>query len=189
MNTNLAYQIEPKEEIIDGKVVMMAPSRSNHNRVTGNLSTIFMPFLRGKTCEYFPDGEGLFLSESEQYIPDGMVVCDPDKVQDDGIHGAPDLVIEVLSHSTAKFDKGHKKDVYEAAGVREYWIVDPANKLIEQYLLQGGKYILHDLYAVYPDTELMRMKPEERAAVVTEFKCSLYDDLIIRLEDVFDRVP
>ena len=193
MDGNLAYKQDGHsdglwEELIDGKVVMMVPARVNHHRVSGNLYNIFSRYLHGRPCEPFPDGVGLYLSAKEHYIPDMMVVCDPDKVQDKGIVGAPDLVIEVLSPSTAKNDRGHKKDVYERHGVREYWIVDPAALNVEQYVLENGKFTLWDVYHKYSASWLAEMDEEERAAVVTEFRCSLFDDLLISLEDVFRRV-
>ena len=190
MNENLAYQEESwREELIAGKWIAMAPPAINHNRIVVNISQIFAPYLKGKDCEYFSDGASLFLTDNDYYIPDGMIVCDPNKVKVDGIHGAPDLVIEVLSPSTARYDRGRKKDAYERCGVREYWIVDPANKTIEQRFLQNEKFVLHETYSILPGWMLARMKPDEKAAISTEFKCSLYDDLVISLEDIFDRVP
>ena len=190
MNESLAYVDDRWEEMIGGKIVSMSPRPSvNHHFISSNIYTIFDRYLRGKDCTPFGDGVDLYLSEEEQYIPDGMIVCDPGKIEANGVHGAPDLVVEVLSPSTASIDRGHKKNVYERFGVREYWIVSPSEKTVEQYILREGAYIMHQTYAVYPDWMLEKMKPEDRAAVVTAFKCSLYDDLIIDLEDVFARVP
>ena len=177
MDSNLAYQDEIQQEVINGEVVMMAPALSNHNRIARNLTRIFDTYLLGKKCEYFPDGEGLFLSEEEEYIPDGMVVCDPDKVTYKGVFGAPDLVIEILSRTTAKNDRGHKKEVYARYGVKEYWIIDPVRFTVEQFLLKDGAFSLERVY---------RKNSEANAQT---FKCSLYDDLTISLEDIFARVP
>ena len=189
MNGNLAYKLEAREEVIGGEVVMMAPASINHNRIIKNISFIFESYLRNRQCEYFADGNGLYLSEDEEeYIPDGMVVCDPDKVKNKGIFGVPDLVIEVLSPSTARHDRGHKKDVYEQYGVREYWIVSPTDLSVEQYILKDEHFVLWDVYQKYSPSALADMKEKDRAAVVTEFKCSIFPDLIIRLDDVFGRV-
>ena len=167
----------------------MAPAAPNHNRVSGNIDSIFRRYLRERTCEYFPE-TGVFLAQGmEEYVPDGVVVCNPEQVKEDGIYGPPDLVVEILSPSTAKYDRGHKKDVYESAGVREYWIVDPVHKSVEQYLLEEGRFRLADTYTILPEILLRRMKPEEREAHAAEFHCSLYDDLCIKLEDIFARVP
>lgn len=192
MESNLAYkafETERWSEMIGGKIVMMSPASLNHNRVVTNITRIFGNHLTDRTCEVFTDGAPVYLTDEDYYIPDVMIVCDPSKAKPDGVHGAPDLVVEVLSPGTLKYDRGRKKDIYEKCGVREYWIVDPANKTVEQYLLQDGKFVLHNSYAILPDWMLKRMVPEDQAAASTEFKCSLYDDLVIRLEDVFAKVP
>ena len=116
--------------------------------------------------------------------PDLFVVCDPDKVKSNGVHGAPDLVVEVLSPGTTKNDRGRKMDVYGQCGVREYWIVIPNEKTVEQYIQDNGRLVLHDVYFIPPD-----YTPEkELAEIAKEFQCSLFDDLTIRLEDIFERV-
>ena len=194
MNENLAYKDEPyrepwREELIAGKLVAMAPARTAHNDVKGNIYGIFRNFLKGRKCRVLPDGEAVYLTDADYYYPDVMVVCDPEKIEEDGVYGAPDLVVEVLSPSSIRFDRGRKMRIYESSGVREYWVVNPADKVIEQYILQDGRFLLYDSYILHSRRELDRMKPEEREAVVTEFKCSLYGDLVISLEDVFEFVP
>ena len=188
MNSNLAYQDEFREELINGEVVAMSPAATNHNRIARNISRIFGNYLFGKPCEPFADGEAVYLTKTDHFIPDFMVVCDPDKVKDDGVHGAPDLVVEVLSHSTAHNDRGRKMYVYAQCGVQEYWIVIPGEKSIEQYVQKGGRLALLAIHSIRPDFMLKRMSDTERAAIVTEFKCSLFDDLVIHLSDVFERV-
>lgn len=190
MNTSLAYKEEYlKEELINGQVVLMSPQPSiSHVKIIDNISTIFNIFLKGKTCQSFPDGVAVFLTEKDYFVPDFMVVCDPKKIHPKGIFGAPDLVAEVLSPSTAHRDRSYKKDVYEQAGVKEYWIVSTAEKSVEQYLLQDGRFVLANTYTQYPDYLLEDMTEEELAALVTEFKCSLYDDLLIKLADIFEYV-
>ena len=189
MESNLAYQEEQREEIIGGKVVMMSAPSLKHIFISGNIYRIFSDYLNGKECTPIPDGAALFLEENaEEYQPDGMVVCDPEKLGPDGVHGAPDLVLEILSPSTSRYDRSHKKDVYEKHGVREYWIVSPAERSIEQYVLENGSFVLRDVYQQYPDFMLKRMKEEEKAALVTEFQSAVFDGLTVRLDDVFYRV-
>lgn len=186
MGHNLAYQEESWDELIDGKVVAMSPRPSvNHNHIAGNIYHILRTYLKRRTCRPFGDGVDLYLTEQDRFIPDGMVVCDPHKIKKNGIYGAPDLVIEILSPSTARYDRGHKKDVYEKVGVREYWIVEPDSKAIEVYLLQNGKFVLDNVYSVYPDYLLEKMTEEEKGTIPTAFHCSLYDDLLISIEEVF----
>ncbi len=183
------YEEETWEELINGRIVMISPRPTvNHNTVSDNICILFRMFIKnaaGSKCRAFSDGVDLYLTETERYIPDGMVVCDPDKIKYDGVHGAPDLVVEVLSPSTMRNDRDKKKAVYEKCGVREYWIVNPADKSIEQYFLEGGRFVLNDIYVIHPDYMLKKMKDEEKAAIVTEFKCSLSDELVLRLEDIF----
>ena len=189
MSNNLAYQEDFREEMINGAAVAMAPRPAwNHVSTAGNIYNIFANYLAGKRCTPIPDGLDLYLSEDNRFVPDFMVVCDPEKIQPDGVHGAPDLVAEVLSTSTAKNDRGPKMDAYAAAGVKEYWIVDTANRSVEIYLLSGDRYSLHEIYAIHPDHVLANMTEDERAAVPTEFKCSLFDDLAIQLDAIFARV-
>lgn len=186
MNTNLAYQDEFHEELIGGTIRMMAPASAGHTYAADNILNIFKNYLKGKTCVPFGDGLLVHLTENDRFVPDMMVVCDRSKIRRNGVYGAPDLVVEVLSPGTAKYDRGHKKDVYESSGVPEYWIVDPIHRSIEVHLLQNSRYVLDNIYTLYSAEELEEMTDREKAGVATEFKCHLYDDLVIRLEDIFD---
>ena len=185
INDNLAYQEEPLYEIMDGEVRAMSPAAPRHNRIAGNIFLIFGNYLKKKKCVPFGDGTAVYLDEQHRFIPDFMVVCDRNKIQSKWVYGAPDLLAEILSPSTARNDRMRKKDVYAASGVPEYWIVDTFRKSIEVYLLEDGRYSLDNIYTLYPAEELAEMTDEEKATVATEFQCHLYDDLTIRLDDIF----
>jgi len=181
-----AYKIDWKKELIDGKAVAMSPAANNHNRIAGNIYFLFRTYLKGKTCVPYGDNEAVFLTPKDKFVPDFMIVCDRSKIKLNGIHGAPDLVVEILSPSTAKNDRGHKKEVYAQCGVLEYWIVNPADMSVEVYLNDGqGRFILSNVYTLCPDWMLEDMNHTEREAIATHFKCSLYDDLDISLDDIF----
>lgn len=189
MNTNLAYQDEYRQELINGHFVMMSPRPAvNHTQIVNNIFRIFGNYLENKPCRTFTDSVDIHLTEKDCFVPDVTVVCDPNKVKYDAIYGAPDLVVEVLSPSTSKRDRGYKKDVYAQCGVKEYWLVSPTEKSVEQYLLQNSDLVFHDVFTVYPDYLWNKMTEDERAEIPTEFKCSLYDDLVIKLDDIFARV-
>lgn len=73
--------------------------------------------------------------------PDLTVVCDEAKLTEQGVTGAPDLVVEIVSPDSGFHDRGRKFDLYESYGVREYWIVDPNEQLIELYRLEDSRFI------------------------------------------------
>ena len=193
----------PIYEILDGKVTYMAPRPAmNHLSSMGNIHGMFYMYLKGKKCRVFADGGYIRLdkikdiilpdkNKKDRVIPDVMVVCNPDIIKPDGIYGAPDLVVEVLSPSTAKNDRRIKKDIYELLGVKEYWIVSSQERTIEVYILTEGKYILNNTYHQYADWEIEMIMDDETIedkTIVTEFKTSIFDDLIISVDDVFDKL-
>ena len=185
MNDNLAYQEEVWEELIGGKVVAMSPRPTfNHNRIASKIYWAFENYLSGKRCTAIADGTDLYLTERDRFVPDMMVVCDRDKIKGDGVHGAPDLVVEVLSPRTAKRDRGYKMEMYAKCGVGEYWIVEPVSESVEIYLLEDGQFRLRDVYTFRP-WEKDTLDEQQRAAAATHFRCSLFDDLDIALEDIF----
>ncbi len=186
MNENLAYQEEPREELLNGKIVMMSSPSVNHNRTAGNIYHIFRNYLKGKNCEAFSDGVDVFLTEYDRVIPDVMIVCDKNIIKPDGIHGTPDLIVEVLSPGTAKNDKGYKRNLYEKSGVKEYWIVEPNMRSIEAYLLSGGKYELDGFYGLFPDA--FGITEKEREESKKEIPVSLYGDFCIPLEEIFQNL-
>ena len=188
MSGALAYQAEYETyEIINGETYMMSSPKTNHTRINGNLHNIFSDYLKGKRCESFYN-LNLFLDEKNFYIPDEMIVCNPDIVEDDGIHGVPDLIVEILSKSTADRDRYEKFAKYEQYGVKEYWIVDPFMKRVEVYHLKDGKFVKYASCQVYTDREIKLLSERERAEIVPEIKVSLYDDFIVQVKDIFERV-
>lgn len=181
MNGNLAYQEESREELHNGEIVMMSSPSVNHNRVASRIFSAFYNYLKGKSCEIFNYGVDVFVTENDRVIPDVMIVCNKDIIQKDGIHGAPDLIVEVLSPGTAKSDKSYKKTLYENFGVREYWIVDTELRSIEVYLLSDGKYYLDEIYRLPNDNMIDR----EKECCKDIVPVSLYDDFSIPLDEIF----
>lgn len=139
------HELERWEQL-DGVIYDMSPPpTSDHQSIVGNLFREISVYLKGKTCRAFPAPFGVWLDvdveASENYVePDITVVCDPNKIQRKGCVGVPDMVVEVLSPRTAKKDKTAKLRAYKVSGVREYWIVDPHNQLVEVYRLQDNVF-------------------------------------------------
>ena len=188
MSENTEFHEEERTEIINGQVKVMGAQWTNHVLIKDNLYMIFGNYLDEKRPVAL-SGATVFLQEGvEEYKPDMAVIRNPDILGYDGVYGVPDLVIEILMPWTVLYDRGHKMKTYEKSGVREYWIVDPVNRSIEQYILENGAFILRNVYTHYTENTFHYLKDAEKAAVVTEFQCSLFDDLTIRVEDVFYRV-
>ena len=183
---SVAYNDPPRVERIEGRTYLMSPRpRGKHHRVAFNIAHIFETYLQGKTCMAFDDGMPVHLDGENTYIPDAMIVCDRSIIRDTGIYGAPDLVVEVLSPSTMKNDRGVKMRHYAAAGVKEYWLVVPELKTVEVYYGEGGRFELHETYAIYDALELQEMSDEEREKAQAGIPVSLYEDLVVSLEAVF----
>jgi Uma2 family endonuclease len=140
----LRWPDDIRAEIIYGVAYMMSPPLTNHQRVAGSLFNTLFDFLKGKTCEVFiaPFGVRLFpkddKSDDTVVEPDIVVICDPSKIDERGCNGAPDLVIEILSPSTRRKDKFLKRELYQKAKVREYWIVSPDDREIEVHLFENN---------------------------------------------------
>lgn len=139
----------PQYELIEGEPRMMAPPSGKHQEIVMEIGRQLANYLQGKTCKVFPAPYGVRLFEKEKDTPDDVdtlvepditVVCDPKKLDDMGCKGAPDLVIEILSPSTRRHDKVTKFDLYQRAGVREYWIVDPEAQVVQVHTLEDGRY-------------------------------------------------
>lgn len=127
MNGNLAYQEEPREELLGGRIYMMSSPTVNHSQIASNIYYAFRSYLKGKTCRPFNDGVDVYLTENDRVIPDAMIVCNKNIIRLDGIHGAPDLVVEVLSPGTAKNDRGYKKICMRQPGLRNTGLLIPSH--------------------------------------------------------------
>ncbi len=189
MADNLAYQEEIWDEMLDGEIVLMSPRpRIDHNRIAFNIAHFFANQIeeKGKPCEIFVDGTDVYLSEADRVIPDVMIVCRKDIIKTDGIYGAPNLIVEILSPSTRKRDRGYKKDLYERHGVQEYWIVNPAERTVEVYLLMDKSFRLDEVYELPCDYDDLDKK--EREFYKTIIPVSLYDDIFVPLKSIFKNI-
>jgi len=185
MGTALKQECKAYYEVLDGQPVAMASATANHGIVAGNIYGIFRGFLKGKFCRVFSELD-VVLFDKDTFIPDVTVVCRPDIIKTNGIHGAPDLVVEVLSPSTMKRDRGYKMQAYAKCGVKEYWLVEPESRAIEVYLLKDGVFEFNNGYALHLSCMVGKMSDEEKVAIVYEFSPSIFEDMVIRVEDVFE---
>ena len=157
----LSWGEDVRAEIIDGELYMMAEPSRIHQEISGEIFRQLANYLRGKKCRVYAAPFGVRLFEKadspDQNVPpervrtvvepDISVICDPDKLDDKGCKGAPDLIIEILSPSTERDDRRRKFRLYERAGVREYWVVDPETRTVCVFQYEDGRYPAPDIYA------------------------------------------
>jgi Uma2 family endonuclease len=148
----LTWMDDVRRELIDGFIHLMSAPREIHARLSQTINWFLMLFVKQnkEKCRiYHAPFDVRFPKNNEKddhkiydvVQPDLCVICDLSKIDEKGCIGAPDLMVEVLSPSTAKKDWNEKCNLYENVGVREYWIVDPKAKLVYVFLLQpDGKY-------------------------------------------------
>lgn len=187
--------IKLKIELIDGKIFTIAPRpKIKHVIVCGNIASEFRSYLKGKTCRVFCHGVDVFLDINNRFMPDTMIVCNPDIIKHDGIYGAPDLVVEVLSKTTAKNDRSKKKYTYAKYGVKEYWIVNVWSKSVEVYYNQDNWLVLDNIYYYLTDEEIAENNNmsdndiDKIKEYIDSIKVSICDNLIVKLKDIFEYV-
>lgn len=172
----LGWPEDERWEIIDGTAYMQAAPSRIHQEISGELHRQFANYLQGKPCRVYhaPFCVRLDVEKDDNDIknvvePDITVVCDSSKLDERGCKGSPDMIIEILSPSTGKKDKVIKFNKYEKAGVKEYWILEPDQKLVSVFLLQStGRYGRPQMYT---DED--------------QIKVSIFPDLTIELNTIF----
>lgn len=151
----LTWPENERIELIDGEAVMMSLPSTVHQKISGELFRQLTNFLEGKKCEVFsaPFGVRLFEKDGDSpenvdtmVEPDISVICDRDKLDRHGCKGAPDLIVEILSPSTQRRDRLIKLELYQRAGVREYWLVSPEEQTVQVLLFTNGLLLPRELY-------------------------------------------
>ena len=154
-----AWPTEERWEIIDGIAYNMSPAPSTkHQRVAGKLHANLDRSLSGKGCIPFIAPTDVKLSDQDVVQPDILVVCDPAKITESHIEGAPDVVVEVLSPHTSAKDLREKKALYERAGVKEYVVVDPLEHYAIRFLSTADGFDKGTVFG--PDQRLVVMTLE-----------------------------
>jgi Uma2 family endonuclease len=154
------WSFEERLELIKGKIFKMSPGpASNHQKISITVSAEIYIFLKNtrKTCSVFAAPFDVRLPRKNEkddkkifnvLQPDICVICDLEKVDARGCIGAPDIVVEILSPGNNKKELRNKYDVYEEAGVKEYWIISPQDFTFQQYTLFDSKFKPSRLFTV-----------------------------------------
>lgn len=166
----LTWQFSERIELIKGKVFKMSPAPNTfHQRISMKLTGLFYNFFKSHLCTLFVAPFDVRIldktkstTDKDIYTvvqPDLCVICDENKIDDRGAFGAPDLVIEILSPGNSKKEMKYKYDLYQEAGVLEYWIVNPADRTILIFVLKDNQFIgMHPL--IEEDVIQSRLFPE-----------------------------
>ncbi len=140
----------------------------------GLKNSLCLVFMENLDFKYHPE-------ENDDYLcPDIMIICDRKYLKGGSYSGVPKFIVETLSPSTAKRDRAEKKDIYENAGVEEYWIVSPLGKSVEIYWLENGKYILEQSYILQSDKE------EKDYNAETEICLKAFPHIKMTLSEIFE---
>lgn len=140
----LALPEDVRAELIDGQIYYQAAPSREHQEIVHQLSYEIESYIRRKkgNCKIYSAPFAVFLKDDTVYVePDISVICDKEKLDSKGCHGAPDWIIEILSPSTVKNDTMLKLKLYKNAGVKEYWIVDPEEKRVAVYNFEENTQI------------------------------------------------
>ncbi|HNW36110.1 MAG TPA: Uma2 family endonuclease [Candidatus Ozemobacteraceae bacterium] len=178
----LTWPDDERWEIIDGEAYNMTPAPTPlHQEISGNLFGLFWNQLRDKPCKVFtapfdvrlPDEDEASEDVRTVVQPDILVVCDETKIDPRGLRGAPDIVIEILSPTSASRDHILKRRIYERHGVKEYWLIDPVNRIVSVYhATADGCFGNHEVY-------------NDEAKIHT----TVLPGLTIDMSEVFPRLP
>ncbi len=134
-----------RAELIEGNLIynQAAPSMI-HQTILSESHTVINNYIKSKggSCRVYPAPFAVKLREDQKTIvePDISVICDKNKLTDRGCTGAPDRIIEIVSPSDPSHDYILKLNLYADAGVKEYWIVDPAKQSVFVYFLEEGHF-------------------------------------------------
>lgn len=144
----LLWRLEERVELFKGKIFKMSPAPNvKHQKISRNLTIEIGSLFKHKTCQLFsaPFDVRLPQNKGDEQIftvvqPDLCIICDSEKLDERGCVGAPDLVIEILSPGNSKKEMKNKFELYEEAGVREYWVVHPTEENVLVYVLENGEF-------------------------------------------------
>ncbi len=154
----LTWKFSERIELLKGYISQMAAPNVKHQRISRRLVRLIDTFLHNQKsiCELFEAPfdvrlvkNTLEISNKDIYTvvqPDLCIICDPKKLDEQGCLGAPDLIIEIVSHNNTKRDVKDKFALYEENGVREYWIVRPYDHTLEQFVLKEDKYQFYGIF-------------------------------------------
>ncbi len=152
----LQWKIEERIELFKGQILKLSAPNRIHQKVSGALFLAIGTHLKGKKCQVYSAPFDVRLpvhnkkkdNEVTTVVqPDICVICDETKLDERGCCGAPDLVIEILSPGNSQKEVRLKYNIYEEAGVIEYWLIHPVEQTLIAYFLSNNQYTGGKIYA------------------------------------------
>jgi Uma2 family endonuclease len=143
-----AYLAGERLQLVDGEVYISVPPVPKHQAIVGEVLFLLLSYAKAHGGRAFTAPIELYLDDQHVFESDVLYLApnSPCRIEEKRLVGAPSLVVEVLSPSTAKIDRQAKYLAYEAHGVGEYWLIDPAHDIIEVWTLQEGRYTRLGVY-------------------------------------------
>ena len=176
----LTWQFTERVELVKGWIKKMSPApKRKHQRVVSQLhGLIWSQINKEDNCQIFDALFDVRLKKNKGKTnqintvvqPDICIICDKSKLDEYGCLGAPDMIIEILSQSTTKYDYTTKFNLYEQNGVKEYWLVNPEGKSIDVYQLINNKLVAQGLY---------------EPAVFKQIAVGIFPKLVLSLAEIF----
>jgi len=181
----LLWKFQERVELLKGKLLPMAAPNVVHQKISSNFHGILWTFLNKKPCHLFsapfdvrlpiPTPKSKDGKISTVVQPDLCVICDDNKLDKQGCIGAPDLVVEILSPGNSKREMRDKFNLYQEAGVLEYWVVDAEHRIVFTYTLDKKSQKFTAQLPVLTDEDVL--------------KSIIFENLEIQLADIFPIDP
>ncbi|MFK7904330.1 MAG: Uma2 family endonuclease [Chitinophagales bacterium] len=181
----ILWKFQERVELLKGWIFPMAAPSAIHQEISTNLNGFLWTFLRKNSCKLYaapfdvrlplPQNKAIGNKIDTVVQPDLCVICDENKIKKQGCIGAPDLMVEILSPGNSKKEMKGKFELYEEAGVLEYWIVDPVHRSVLVYYLKNGKFV--GITPPYTDEDILTS--------------TVFQELKIDLSEVFpeEKIP
>ena len=171
----LSWKFKERVELLKGYVAKMSPApNSGHQIISWNLTSEFSIVFKNQPCKAFAAPFDVYLPSNDNsgqtvVQPDLCVICDIKKIEKKGCLGAPDLIVEILSPGNSRKEVIDKYDIYQEAGVKEYWVIYPAEQVLQVYSLENATFVAK--------------KPKAPGDI---YKSELFPELKINVESIFE---
>ena len=179
----LLWKLKERVELLKGRLLPLVTPSAVHQTVSSNLHIELGVFLKGKKCRLFAAPFDVRLPLPQHRIkgekidtviqPDLCIICDTSKLDKQGCIGAPDLIVEILSPGNSRREMKDKFELYEEAGVLEYWVIDPVHRTVFVYTFDKKTQKYVNQLPNLTDTDILTSQ--------------IFEGMAINLEEIFPK--